>query len=132
VIRAVIDTNVFFSSFFGGNPRKVIDLWKRGEFLLCLSGPILTEYLEVLERAFDEPERSEISSLLMQGFQSIFIAKPVQLKIVISDPDDVKFIECAVSLDAHWIVTGDRALLNLKQYGSIDIVRPAEFVQQFS
>ena len=28
MIKVVIDTNVFVSSFFGGNPRKVIDLWK--------------------------------------------------------------------------------------------------------
>lgn len=47
---AVVDTNVFVSSFFGGNPRKVIDLWKTGELTLCLSTPIVDEYVAVLRR----------------------------------------------------------------------------------
>ncbi len=48
MIRVVVDTNVFVSSFFGGNPRKVMDLWKTGEVTLCLSKPIVGEYVEVL------------------------------------------------------------------------------------
>ncbi|MFH1025416.1 MAG: PIN domain-containing protein, partial [Nitrospirota bacterium] len=35
-MRVVIDTNVFVSSLFGGNPRKVIDLWKEEKITLCL------------------------------------------------------------------------------------------------
>ncbi len=48
MIRVVIDTNVFISSFFGGDPRKVIDLWKTGKIILCFSGKIIDEYVEVL------------------------------------------------------------------------------------
>jgi len=129
-MRVVVDTNVFFSSFYGGNPRKVIDLWRTGEITLCLSAPVLDEYLEVLDRAFSgEPERDEIAALLLQGFQSVFTAKPVQLRISKLDPDDVKFIECAVSLQADWIVTGDRGLLRIGRYGRIRIAKPAEFVR---
>ena len=36
-MRVVVDTNVLISSFFGGNPKKVIDLWKAGDITLCLS-----------------------------------------------------------------------------------------------
>ena len=49
-MRVVLDTNVFVSSFFGGNPRAVIDLWKTGSLTLCLSQDILDEYIEVLRR----------------------------------------------------------------------------------
>ena len=45
MIRVVVDTNIFVSSFFGGNPRKIIDLWKTGEVALCLSRPIVDEYI---------------------------------------------------------------------------------------
>ena len=50
MIRVVVDTNVFISPFFGGNPRKVVDPWKSGEITLCLSRPIVDEYIEVLRR----------------------------------------------------------------------------------
>ncbi|MBI4690325.1 MAG: putative toxin-antitoxin system toxin component, PIN family, partial [Nitrospirae bacterium] len=47
--RVVIDTNVFVSSFQNpeGNPQKIIDLWKRGVFILCISEEIIFEYIEV-------------------------------------------------------------------------------------
>ena len=43
--RVVIDTNVFVSSFFGGNPREVINLWKEGKIVLCLTKAIVQEYI---------------------------------------------------------------------------------------
>ena len=48
-MRAVVDTNVFVSSFLspGGKPRKIIDLWKTGEVILCLSPSIIEEYVLV-------------------------------------------------------------------------------------
>ena len=49
-MRIVLDTNVFISSFFGGNPRTIIDLWKDGRLTLCLSQDIFDEYIEVLRR----------------------------------------------------------------------------------
>lgn len=50
-MKVVIDTNVFISSFLSaGAPRKVIDYWKARKITICISKPILEEYLKVLER----------------------------------------------------------------------------------
>jgi putative PIN family toxin of toxin-antitoxin system len=70
MIRVVIDTNVFVSSFFGGNPKKIIDLWKNEEIVLCLSKYILDEYIDVLQRVGlrDENEIEELLSLFAKGF----------------------------------------------------------------
>ena len=38
-IRTVVDTNVFVSSFWGGKPGEVIDLWINGEIIICISEP---------------------------------------------------------------------------------------------
>jgi uncharacterized protein len=46
--EVVIDTNVFISSFWGGKSREIIDLWINGEIIICLTEPILTEYLRVM------------------------------------------------------------------------------------
>ncbi|MFN3740796.1 MAG: putative toxin-antitoxin system toxin component, PIN family [Thermodesulfovibrionales bacterium] len=62
-MRVVIDTNVFVSSFFGGKPKKVIDLWKDGKISLCLSKGILDEYIEVLIR-LGMKEEKELEALL--------------------------------------------------------------------
>ncbi len=47
---------------------------------------------------------------------------------VSKDPDDDKFIECAVVLDAKYIISGDKALLAVKNYMGIRVLSPREFL----
>ena len=133
MIRVVVDTNVFISSFFGGNPRKVIDLWKSGEVTLCLSKPIVNEYIEVLHRLGlqNEKEIDELLGLFAHGFHVVFTAKTPELNIVEKDPDDNMFIECAVALKAEFVITGDKALIAIQAYMSTKIVNPNEFLKYF-
>jgi hypothetical protein len=126
----VIDTNVFVSSFFGGNPKKVIDLWKNGNVILCLSKEIINEYIEVLVRLkVDKKNLKELVQLFSNSPNVIFTATTKKLHIVEKDPDDDKFIECAVELGAEFIVTGDKALLEVRQYGLIKILNPKDFLE---
>jgi putative PIN family toxin of toxin-antitoxin system len=108
VIRVVVDTNVFISSFFGDNPRKIIKLWKSGEITFCLSKPIVDEYIEVLHRLElqDGKELEELLGLLAHGFYLVYTAKTPQLYLVEEDSDHDKFIECAVASKAKFVITG--------------------------
>ena len=129
-MRVVVDTNVFVSSFFGGIPRKIVDLWKKGQITLCLSKPIVEEYVEVLRRLGlqDEIELNELMGLFAQASGVLFSANPPQLQIVDKDPDDNKFIECAVALNATYVVSGDKSLLGVGGYMGISIVTPRHFM----
>ncbi len=130
-MKAVIDTNVFVSSFFGGNPRKVIDLWKTGDLTLCLSAPIVDEYTTVLRRLGleGEDELGELLDLFARGTHILFAAKTPEITVVRDDPADDKFIECAVALKAEIIITGDRALRDVGNYMGIRILSPREFLK---
>jgi putative PIN family toxin of toxin-antitoxin system len=44
------------------------------------------------------------------------------------DPDDDWVIQCALSANADYIVTGDKALLGLARIGNVRIVSPSNFV----
>ena len=126
----VLDTNVFISSFFGGNPRLIIDHWKTGRFKIGLSPAIIEEYIEVLGRLglADEPELKEILDLLARGAGILFTVDPPELRVVKDDPDDDKFIACAAALKAEFVITGDKALHAVKSFGGIRILTPAEFL----
>jgi len=128
--RVVIDTNVFVSSFFGGNPRKIIDCWKTGDITLCLSRPVVEEYVEALKRLGlqDEKDLEALLRLFAQGSNSLYAAKTPSLHIVRDDPDDNKFIECAVALHCGVIISGDKHLLSVKDYMGIRILTPKEFL----
>jgi putative PIN family toxin of toxin-antitoxin system len=130
-MKVVIDTNIFVSSFFGGNPRKIIDLWKKGEITLCLSKDILDEYTEVLQRIGlkDEREIEELLSLFAEGFNILFTTKTPKIRVVKDDPDDDKFIECAVALRAELVITGDRAIRDLGEYMGIKLLTPQQFLK---
>lgn len=131
MIKVVIDTNVFVSSFFGGLPRQIIDLWRSGQVTLCLSAAIADEYIDVLQRLGlkNTRELEELLTLLARGQNILFTTKTPSLNLVKSDPDDDKFIECAVALKAAYVITGDRALKAVKKYMKIKIVSPREFLQ---
>ena len=130
-MKVVIDTNVFVSSFFGGNPRKIIDLWQKGKISLCISKNILDEYIEVLQRVGlgEEREIEELLSLFAKGFNILFTTKTPKIKAVKDDPDDDKFIECAVALKAETIITGDKALKAMNEYMGIKILTPQQFLK---
>jgi hypothetical protein len=130
-MRIVIDTNVFVSSFFGGNPREIIDLWKMGEITLCLSPAIIEEYVSVLRRMGleEEQEIGELADLFAKGIHVLFAAKTPSLKVVAADPADDKFIECAVALKAEVVITGDKSLKEIGNYMGIQILSPGEFLK---
>jgi hypothetical protein len=132
-MKVVIDTNIFVSSFFGGNPRKIVDFWKKGKIILCLSKDILDEYVDVLQRIGlkEEEEIEELLSLFAKGFNIVFTTKTPKIKAVKDDPDDDKFIECAVALKAEVIITGDKALKAMNEYMGIKILTPHEFLKAY-
>lgn len=130
-MKVVIDTNVFVSSFFGGNPRKIIDLWKEGHIILCLSDTVLNEYVDVLKRIGlqNENELEELLMLFSKSYNILFTKKTPEIKAVKSDPDNDKFIECAVALGAETIITGDKAVKALGKYKGIKILTSHQFLK---
>jgi len=130
-MRVVVDTNVFVSSFFGGYPRQVIDLWRQGEMTLCLSKEIVDEYIRVLQRlGLEEEELEEILSLFARGFHCLFTSKTPSLRIIDEDPADDKLFECAVALKAEYIISGDAAVVRVENYMGIKVIGPKEFTQK--
>jgi len=55
-----------------------------------------------------------------------------RIEAIIDDPDDDKFIECAVSCGADYIISGDKHLLKLKAYEGIKIINAAEFLSYYN
>jgi len=130
MLKVVVDTNVFISSFFGGRPREIINLWKNGKILLCLSQEIIEEYLEVLNRLGlkDNNDLANLTRLFAEGYNCIFTTKTPNIEVVEDDPDGNKFLECAVALESKIIISGDKHLKDIKKYIDIEILSPREFI----
>ena len=59
---------------------------------------------------------------------SMRILEPTSHIDICRDPDDNKFIECAIDGRCLYIVSGDRDLLSLKKYNDVQIVTVAKFL----
>jgi uncharacterized protein len=122
-VKVVVDTNVIISGiFWSGIPGEILQRWARGALILCVSSDILEEYFEVIERVSikcKHPELSRRWKAYLFEHCEIFEVKTHN-----------KFIECALSANAQFLVTGDDDLLSLKGIEGVQILKPAEYVKK--
>ena len=133
MIRAVLDTNVVVSALlFSGPPSRLISAWQSGRLRLVVSAPILDEYIRVLAYPKFKLTNTEIRGLLEEElipFMETVTAVPTNVPDL-RDPDDAKFITCAVAAGVRWLVSGDDDLLSLHHVESVDILSVTAFLQQ--
>ncbi len=127
-MRIVIDTNVVASAiFFGGRPRELLELLIRHELDAYISDEILAEYQDTVAYLRNKYPAKKVSIPLAQIAAACSIIEPKTVVRVCRDPDDDKFIACAVDSRSLYIVSGDKDLLEVGQYGNIQIVTVADF-----
>ena len=118
MIRAVLDTNVVVSALlFSGPPSRLISAWQSGRLRPVVSAPILDEYIRVLAYPKFKLTNTEIRGLLEEElipFMETVTAVPTNVPDL-RDPDDAKFITCAVAAGVRWLVSGDDDLLSLQR-----------------
>ena len=83
-----------------------------------------------LSERYSEIDISNIVDLLAQHSERI-AASPLSEPVSI-DPDDDKFLACAVAGEVDCIVSGDSDLLNVQEFRGIPILTPRAFLDEFS
>jgi putative PIN family toxin of toxin-antitoxin system len=132
--RVVLDTNILVSALlFKGDLARIVDLWKKGKIIPVLSRETFAEFKAVLEYPKFSLTRQEIKVIieeeLLPYFEVIEITDDVEG--ICRDTDDDKFIACAVSASADFIVTGDKDLLDMGKYKSIKIISASVLLKMF-
>lgn len=131
-MRIVIDTNVVASAiFFGGRPKDLIELLVSSKLEAFASSEIILEYKETIEELCSKYPNKPFRLPLAAIISSINLIVPTSIINVCRDPDDNKFIECAVDADCLFIVSGDKDLLALEQYDKVHIVTVSDFIKQY-
>lgn len=133
ILRVVIDTNVFVSSIvFGGKPRKLIDMIADDVLTLITAQEFLTEIRRIIVAKFPNFLEDFVKIEKLLELDAVWICLGSVTVNVSRDVDDNKFIEAALIGDCNYIVSGDKDLLELKEYNGIKIVSINEFLQLFS
>lgn len=138
-MKVVLDTNILISGILSdkGAPALVLDAWRNGGYELLVSPAILHELRRVLSYAhirqlnrISEPEIDQFIQSL-EEYATVVDGSVDVTGAVPDDPDDEMFLACAIEGGALIIISGDRHLLDLKEYAHISIISARQFWDRF-
>lgn len=139
--RVVLDANIYISALIkASSPPGILlrFLIEHEDFEIVLSQDILDELKRAIfypkVRKYIKKDDQEIlvwlDALVVHAFLSVCLFSYDQ--IVEEDPDDDKYIIAALESSATHLISGDKHLLNLKEYQNVKIVTAIEFLELLS
>lgn len=135
MVRIVFDANQFVSALLkpGSNSDRIMGLVREERVILLLSDEICGEFPRVLTcpKILRRLNRSANHMTDFLGrLRAVAVITPGRLRLepLASDPDNTKYLVCAVEGNADFIISGDHHLKDLKSFRGIRIVDPATFL----
>jgi putative PIN family toxin of toxin-antitoxin system len=135
-MRLVLDTNTVISALlWKGVPHDLFAAARDQRATTLHTSPkLLAELVDVLSRgklASAVTATGEDADKLLSRYVNlaqVHVPTPIP-PVVLSDPDVDEVLACAITANAHLIVSGDRDLLSLKTFREIRIVNAAEAIR---
>lgn len=134
MLTIVMDTNVLVSALLSphGPPAAVLRLLVNGAARMAFDERIMLEYRDVLKRPDFPFEDAKVEALLSQLEEGGLRVTPMPLNIKLIDPDDLPFLEVALSSMADCIITRNKKHFQAALDRQVTVLSPAEFMQSFS
>lgn len=132
-MKVILDTNVFVSGiFFSGPPYRILQAWRDDKIQLIVSPEILEEYRRVGEILAEDHPTISLSPWVELVVQQASIFSTLPLSQPISDdPDDDKFLACALASKSKMIISGDKHLLKVSGYQGVEVLKPRDFLDKY-
>ena len=131
----VLDTNCLLQILPSTSPfHKIWTDILFGKISLCVSTSILEEYEEVLGKKITPDFANQILETITHLSTTTYQNSYVSFNLIYSDPDDNKFVDCAIASNAEYIVSNDKHYNVLKniQWPKIKVVNVVEFTKQLA
>jgi putative PIN family toxin of toxin-antitoxin system len=129
-VTVLIDTNVMMVALsVRSNLHWLYKRFINGDFSLVISNEILLEYEEQISYRYDESAVVEFLLIISEASNVIHQEPFYKWNLIASDPDDNKFVDCAVSSAADYLITHDKHFDVLRQidFPAVNVVNAFEF-----
>ncbi|MBO4612822.1 MAG: putative toxin-antitoxin system toxin component, PIN family [Bacteroidaceae bacterium] len=131
-MRIVLDTNALIQSIPERSPYHPV--WRsilNGENTLCITNEILEEYAEILQRLAGKETAEYVLGAIIKCKYVEHITPHFRFNLITADPDDNKFVDCAIVGNARYIVTNDRHydVLRTIDFPVVDIISLRDFLK---
>lgn len=109
-MKIVLDTNcllniIFPNSYFRG----VWDAFRQGKYILCVSNEIISEYREIIERRTGNALFADVVIRAILSMPNMEKVEPAyRFNLITADSDDNKYVDCAITCGATFIVSNDK------------------------
>ena len=114
--RIVLDTNCLLASLSSKSENfRIWQDFQAGRFTLCVSNEILEEYQEIISQKSNPTVAENVINAIVESDFVEFIDPHFHLALISVDPDDNKFVDCAFSANATFIVSEDSHFNVLKE-----------------
>lgn len=129
-MRVVLDTNILLVSFSKKSPFYWI--WKsllENKLILCVTTDILLEYEEIITRHTNAETAAAVLDAITDLPNIQFITKYIFWELISEDPDDNKFVDCAIAARAKYLVSEDKHFRKLKDidFPKVEVIGIEEF-----
>ena len=129
-LQVILDTNVFMVSILPHH----IYFWiyqslRNKEYDLLISNEILSEYYEKLTAKYGLENTNTAIEVLLTSSNVHLISPTYRFTLIVDDPDDDKFVDCAVAGNADFIVSHDKHYNVLKNipFPKVNVIKIPEF-----
>ncbi len=115
-MKIVLDTNCLVNVIMPGSHNN--DVWKAfraGKYVLCVY-EILFEYHEILAKRYNNLIANTVLKELVESPNVEFVNPAFRFNLITTDPDDNKFVDCAIIVGATYIVSKDHHFDELEKY----------------
>jgi putative PIN family toxin of toxin-antitoxin system len=132
-VKVVLDTNVYISGiFFTGPPYQILEAWRDARIQIVVSPDILEEYQRVGETLASQFPYIDLQPLFeLLTLNADIVPSGNLAETVCTDPDDDKFLACALASGAACIISGDKHLLRVSGYKGLKVLSPRRFVDDY-
>ena len=132
-MRIVLDTNCLLMAISNRNHfHRVWQAFVNNEYTLCVTNEIIEEYVEVIGRNISERAAEAVVYIIMTRSNVLHIDPHFRFGLIEADPDDNKFVDCAIAAGANYIVSQDHHFDILKTiaFPKVDVVTIEEFLME--
>lgn len=131
-MKVVLDTNVLLVAFSKKSEfRPIFDAFLNSEITICVTTDILMEYEEIIGNHLSKEVASNVLMLIENATNVEWITKYYKWNLIPNDPDDNKFVDCAIAANAKYLVSDDNHFNILKKtaFPKIELLKAEEFTK---
>lgn len=106
--HVVVDTNCLLRMIpLRSKYRPAWEFFLDGKYILCISNEIISEYMEILTEKVSATFADNIVGAILRSPFVHCVNPQFHFNLIEADPDDNKFVDCAIIANADYIVSED-------------------------